>query len=230
MEFDRKERMRKSSQFLNREEAGRKLAEQINSSLVSNDNTIILALPRGGVPVAFEVSRQLNAPMEVIVVRSLGFPGNKDYTVGALAEEGMRVTNEKMIRHVSTNQWKQIVAKEQLELERSVDTYRAGKKLPQLFGKTVVLIDDGLATGAIMLAAAKVVKQHHPERVIVAAPVGARTTCQEILNVVNEVICLRIPDPFHAVDSWYHSFPHPTDDTIVNLLSQARNKFGASFH
>ena len=215
-------------QFSNRQEAGIKLAEQIETSLEPDETVMVLGLPRGGVPVAYEVARHLRAPMDVLVVRKLGYPGNREYAVGALAEGGMKVTNNQALDHLSHSQWEQVLAKEQLELERRIHTYRSGKAFPTLQGKTVVIVDDGLATGATMLAAVKTVKRYQPRRIIVAAPVGARETCQEILNAVNEVICLRMPEPFHGVGAWYQSFPQTSDETVVHLLDMAQQGFNSN--
>ncbi len=212
-------------QFFDRQEAGVRLAQQIETSLEPNEAVIVLGLPRGGVPVAYEVARHLQVPMDVLVVRKLGYPGNQEYAVGALAEGGMKVTNDQALEHVTHSQWERVLAKEQLELERRIHTYRSGKDFPDLRGKTVVIVDDGLATGATMLAAVKTVKQYQPKRIVVAAPVGARNTCQEILSAVNEVICLRMPEPFYGVSAWYQSFPQTSDETVRHLLDMAQHGF-----
>lgn len=212
-------------QFSDRQEAGLRLAQEIETSLEPEAEVIVLGLPRGGVPVAYEVARHLQVPMDVLVVRKLGYPGNQEYAVGALAEGGQQVTNDKALEYVSHSQWEQVLAKEQLELERRIHTYRSGKAFPNLRGKTVVIVDDGLATGATMLAAIKTVKRYQPKRIIVAAPVGAKETCQEILSTVNEVICLRMPEPFYGVGAWYQSFPQTSDETVRHLLDMAQHGF-----
>lgn len=209
-------------QFADRQEAGKRLAKVVAAS-VDPKAAVVLALPRGGVPVGYEIAKTLAIPLDVLVVRKLGFPGHEEYAVGALAEGGTRVTNEELLERIPKRDWSQVLAKEQLELERRISTYREGREIPSLQGKTVILVDDGLATGATMLAAVKAVKQKRPRRVVVAAPVGAKDTCQQVLSEVDEVICLRMPEPFYGVGSWYRSFPQTSDEQVVSMLDEVRS-------
>lgn len=219
--------MAKATQFPNRQDAGLLLAKQIESSIEPHEEVVVLALPKSGVPVAYEVARRLGQPMDVLIVRKLGFPGNHEYPIGALAEGGMKIANEKALELLPKDQWNQVIAKEQLELERRINTYRSGKSLLELTNKTVIIVDDGLAAGETMLAAIKTVKEKAPSRVIVAAPVGDRSTCQEVLSVVDEVVCLRIPDPFYGTSSWYRSFPETSDELVIHLLDQAQHELNS---
>ncbi len=213
--------MNRTRQFIDRADAGKRLAREVAAS-VDAKNAMVLALPRGGVPVAYEVAKALNISLDVIVVRKLGFPGHEEYAVGALAEGGTHVTNEEVRERIPRRDWSQVVAREQLELERRISTYREGKDIPEVTGKTVIIVDDGLATGATMLAAIRAVKVKHPRRIVIAAPVGAKETCQEILSEADEVICLRMPEPFYGVGSWYRSFPQTSDEQVIHLLDEVR--------
>ena len=207
--------------FTDRRDAGRTLAARLQQ-YANRDDVIVLALPRGGVPVAFEVATTLDAPLEVFVVRKLGTPGHSELAMGAIASGGVRVLNDDVVRWlgISPDQIDAVARQEQQELERREAAYRKGVSLPSLDGRVVILVDDGLATGSTMRAAVQAVKQQRPARVIVAVPVGARETCDELGALADEVICARKPEPFTAVGQWYLDFQQTTDEEVKALLSE----------
>jgi putative phosphoribosyl transferase len=185
----------------------------------------VLALPRGGVPVAFEVAQALNAPLDVLVVRKLGVPGQKELAMGAIASNGVQVLNEDIVRslRISEAAINRVMAKEQQELERREYLYRGDRPTPKLHGRTVILVDDGFATGATMRAAVVALQQHKPAKVIVAVPVAASETCKDFEAKVDEVVCLATPSPFYSVGLWYEDFPQTTDEEVRDLLQKAAN-------
>jgi len=207
--------------FTDRRDAGRTLAARLQQ-YANRDDVIVLALPRGGVPVAFEVATTLDAPLEVFLVRKLGTPGHRELAMGAIASGGVRVLNDDVVRWlgISPDQIDAVARQEQQELERREAAYRKGVSLPSLDGRIVILVDDGLATGSTMRAAVQAVKQQRPARVIVAVPVGARETCDELGALADEVICARMPEPFTAVGQWYLDFQQTTDEEVKALLSE----------
>jgi putative phosphoribosyl transferase len=186
-------------------------------------DVIVLALPRGGVPVAFEVSQALGAPLDVFLVRKLGMPGHEEFAIGAIASGGVTVLNEETLRDygVGREQVEAVVEAEQRELERRERRYRGDRPFPDLTGRTVILIDDGLATGSTMRAAVAALRQERPARVIVAVPTAPPETCEELRPIVDEMICLITPDPFYAVGLWYEDFSQTTDDEVHELLERA---------
>lgn len=209
--------------FANRADAGRRLAEDLKAYAGRSD-TIILALPRGGVPVGYEVAKALGAPLDVFVVRKLGLPWQEELAMGAIASGGIRLLNRSVIdaAGVSPEEIDQIAAEEQAELERRERRYRGERPFPDLAGKTVVLIDDGLATGATMKAAVAAVRQKRPNRVVVAVPVAALETCRDFQTVADEIVCAEAPEPFYAVGMWYDDFDQTTDEEVHELLEKAK--------
>jgi len=210
--------------FRDRADAGRILAADL-SHYAGRTDVIVLALPRGGVPVANEVARAIGAPLDIFLVRKLGLPGQEEFAMGAIASGGVRLINNDVVRAygVSTAQIESIVAAEQRELERRERAYRDGRPLPQIAGRTVILIDDGLATGFSMRAAILALRADAPARVVVAVPVAARETCEEFRDLVDEIVCAETPDPFYAVGIWYEDFSQTTDREVHELLRAANS-------
>lgn len=208
--------------FPNRSAAGEFLAARI-SYYAGRDDVVILALPRGGVPVAFEVARRLRAPLDVFLVRKLGAPGQEELAVGAIASGGVLVLNEDVVRHLdlTRDEIEAIAAAERRELERREGMYRGASPRPSLQGKTVIFVDDGLATGSSMMAAVRAIRRYEPQTIVVAVPVAASDTCEWLRGEVDEVICARTPEPFYAVGTWYDDFSQTTDDEVRELLARA---------
>jgi putative phosphoribosyl transferase len=209
--------------FLDRRDAGRMLAKQLEA-LAGRDDVLVLGLPRGGVPVAFEVATALRAPLDVFVVRKLGVPGQEELAMGALASGGLRVLNQDVVRtlDISPETVDAVASREAEELTRRERLYRGDRPAPELAGKTVILIDDGLATGSTMRAAAAALRQRGPARVIVAVPVAARQTCEQLRREVDEVVCAATPSPFLAVGQWYAEFGQTSDEEVRELLRRAQ--------
>ena len=205
--------------FINRRDAGRTLATYL-SRYAGRDDIIVLALPRGGVPVAHEVAQALGAPLDLFLVRKLGTPGHRELAMGAIASGGIRVLNEDVVRWYSIPESviEAVVREEQRELERRERAYREDRPTPDLRNRIVILIDDGLATGSTMRAAAQAVRERQPSRVVVAVPVGARETCAELAACGDEVICARMPEPFSSVGQWYLDFDQTDDEEVRALL------------
>ena len=208
--------------FRNRAEAGQFLANKL-TAYADRQDTAVLGLPRGGVPVAFEVARGLNAPLDVFVVRKLGVPGHEELAMGATASGKVRVLNQEIIRalEISDEVVESVAAKEEREAERREGLYRGNRAQYRLEDKTVILVDDGLATGSTMRAAVLALKHHKPARVVVAVPVAAVSTCEEFKNEVDEIVCATTPEPFYAVGQWYQEFPQTTDEEVEELLRRA---------
>lgn len=205
--------------FQDRREAGRALAAELRRYAGRSD-VVVLGLPRGGVPVAFEVAGALGAPLDVFLVRKLGTPGHRELAMGAIASGGIRVLNEDVVRWygVAPEDIEATAREEQRELERREQAYRGGREPLPLHGSIVILVDDGLATGSTMRAAVKAVKQANPAEVIVAVPVGARETCDELSAIADGVVCARTPEPFSAVGQWYLDFNQTTDEEVSRFL------------
>jgi predicted phosphoribosyltransferase len=208
-----------SAPFKDRVEAGSELALQL-SQYRDRDDVVILALPRGGVPVAHQLAKALSLPFDVFVVRKLGVPGHEELAMGAIATGGVRVVNEDVVTPlgIPATVVDSVARREQIELERREQLYR-GKRAPiGLANKIAIIVDDGLATGSTMRAAVMAVRQQAPARVIVAVPVGAPSTCADLAREADEVVCVRTPDPFVAVGLWYRDFTPTSDDEVRELL------------
>jgi predicted phosphoribosyltransferase len=208
--------------FHDRRDAGRALAEDLRY-FQGHPNVVVLALPRGGVPVAYEVAKALQAPLEVYPVRKLGAPLHEEFAMGALADDGTIILNEEAIRelHVTEEQLRAVVNRERREIERQRNTYRPGRPLLVIKGKTAIIIDDGLATGTTMRAAVSALRKQEPRHLVVAVPVGARETCDQMLDEADEVVCVDIPDHFVGVGQWYHHFEPTSDAEVMTLLRAA---------
>jgi putative phosphoribosyl transferase len=208
--------------FRDRSEAGRLLAQQLAQYAGRND-VIVLALPRGGVPVGYEVAKALGAPLDVFVVRKLGVPGHEELAMGAVATGPVMVLDERLIQTlgIDSAQIERVVDAELQELERREAAYRGAREPPDLEGKTVIIVDDGLATGSTMRAAALAVRRQNPARIIVAVPVAAAETCDAFRDDVDEIYCGLTPQPFHAVGLWYADFSQTSDDEVRELLARS---------
>lgn len=213
--------------FRNRSEAGRQLAVRL-AAYANCPDGLVLALPRGGVPVAYEVARALNAPLDVFLVRKLGVPGHEELAMGAVATGGIRVLNDQIVRALRIPDYviDAVAAQEQQELRRRERLYRGGSPPPAVRGRTVILVDDGLATGATMQAAVKALRQLQPARIVVAVPTASPQTCEELRAQVDEVICAITPEPFHAVGLWYEDFSQTTDEEVRDLLARHQHPEG----
>lgn len=210
------------TRFRDRVDAGRVLARKLDRYRGRPD-LLVLALPRGGVPVAFEVARELGAPLDVFVVRKLGMPGHEEYAIGAIASGGVRIINEEAITAfgVTDDEIEAVTAAESAELERRERRYRDGRPPPEIAGKTVILVDDGLATGSTMRAAVEALREEGPARLVVAVPTAAPETCHEIGRLVDDMVCAMTPEPFYAVGLWYDDFGQTTDEEVHDLLALA---------
>jgi putative phosphoribosyl transferase len=211
-----------AARFRDRVEAGRLLAEHLRA-YEGRDDAIVLALPRGGVPVAYEVAKALGLPLGVFVVRKLGVPGHEELAMGAIASGGVLLLDEGLVRALGLGreELEQAVASEVRELQRREEAYTGGREPPELEGKTVILVDDGLATGSTMRAAAEAVRRLNPARIVVAVPVASPETCEEFRDVVDETVCVLTPSPFRAVGLWYDDFSQTSDDEVRRLLADA---------
>lgn len=208
--------------FGNRREAGRALARAL-AAYADRPEVIVLGLPRGGVPVAFEVAQALRAPLDVFLVRKLGVPGHEELAMGAIASGGELVLNDEVVRGLGPthHEIEGVARRERQELERRERAYRGHRAAPRLEGRTVILVDDGLATGSSMRAAVRAVRRAVPHRIIVAVPVAPAETCEVLSREADHVVCLATPEPFLAVGLWYVDFAQTTDDEVRALLAQA---------
>ncbi len=208
--------------FRDRSQAGQELAKALYPYR-SWPNPVVLALPRGGVPVAYEVAKYLHAPLDIFLVRKLGMPGQEEYAMGAIASGGIRILDERIVRSIpdSRRVIAGIIKRETEELERREKAYRGHCPALCLQGKTVFLVDDGLATGSTMRAAIAAVRNQRPASIVVAVPVAAADTSRELRNEVDAVVCARTPEPFHAVGCWYENFPQTSDDEVRDYLKRA---------
>lgn len=213
--------------FNDRSDAGRQLAliarDFLEQWAVTRDSVLVLALPRGGIPVGFEIAQALGVPLDVFVVRKLGTPGHEELAMGAIASGGARVINKEVIQAfgISPAQIEQTTAREGQELKRREELYRGHRSPPEVRGKTILLVDDGLATGYTMRAAIAALKQERPKHVIVAVPVAARSTCEQLEKEADAAVCLYTPFDFMAVGQWYQNFTQTSDEEVRRLLSQA---------
>jgi putative phosphoribosyl transferase len=205
-----------------RQEAGRLLAEKL-VSYAGRDDAIVLGLPRGGVVVAFEIAKSLNLPLDILLVRKLGAPGQEELAMGAIASGGFRSMNQDIVASfgLSKNQIERVIAREQAELERRELTYRQGKEPGALTGKTVIVVDDGLATGASMRTALRAVTSQKPAAVVLAVPVAPVATCEGLRAEVDEAVCLMTPSMFFSIGEWYQDFRQVSDEEVVQLLQDA---------
>ncbi len=216
--------------FEDRRDAGRALARSFRESEASRDaqDAIVLGLPRGGVPVAYEVAHALDLPLDVFIVRKLGVPGQGELAMGAIASDGTVAINLAVIEEfrIPQDAIGAAAEREKLEIERREVAYRNGRPPARIEGRAVIVVDDGVATGASMLAAARALRRR-ARKVIVAVPVAANSTCNELRKEVDEIVCVRIPWPFYSVGSFYRNFEQTTDEEVRTLLSQARGDRGA---
>jgi putative phosphoribosyl transferase len=208
--------------FKDRTDAGRKLAEKL-LRYANRPEVIVLGLPRGGIPVAYEVANALNAPLDIYLVRKLGVPGHEELAMGAIASGGIRVLNEDVVRilGIPEEAIDYVATIEQRELERRARSYRDGRPEPQLQGKIVILVDDGLATGATMRAAIQALRTQNPARIVVAVPTSDPEICESLGREVDEIVCAFTPKPFMGVGLWYRDFSQTSDQEVRYLLSQA---------
>jgi putative phosphoribosyl transferase len=208
--------------FRDRTDAGRRLAAAL-PSYAGRPNLLVLALPRGGVPVGYEVARALRAPLDVILVRKLGVPGHEELAMGAIASGGVRIVSQDVVASLGIPDWviAAAAASEEHELARRAHAYRDDLPSPSIAGRTVLLVDDGLATGSTMRAAATAVRSQKPERVVVAVPVAPAETCVSLRAEVDEVVCLASPAPFISVGGSYENFTQITDEEVRTLLERA---------
>jgi putative phosphoribosyl transferase len=207
--------------FRDRREAGRLLAAKL-TAYANRPDVIVLALPRGGVPVADEVARALGAPLDVFVVRKLGVPGSEELAMGAVATGGVRVLNDQLVNRlgIPDHLIDAVAVREGQELARRERLYRGGRPLLDVRDRTVILVDDGLATGATMRAAIAALRQLYPARIVVAVPTASPETCEEMRAEVDDVICAITPEPFQAVGRWYQDFAQTTDEEVQDLLTR----------
>jgi predicted phosphoribosyltransferase len=213
------------TQFVDRTEAGQVLAESL-SAYADREGVIVLALPRGGVPVAAQVARRLNAPLDVFVVRKLGLPGHPELAIGAIASGGVRVFNGEVVNalRIPDEVIDAVSGKELIELQRREKLYRADRPPLDVEGKTVIVVDDGVATGSTMLAAVAALRQLNAARIVIAAPVVAASTYREMQRAADEVVAVMLPENFYAVGLWYQDFSQTTDDEVRDLLAQAARR------
>jgi putative phosphoribosyl transferase len=206
--------------FHDRREAGQLLGRAL-AHYADRDDVIVLALPRGGVPVAYEIARHLKAPLDVFVVRKLGVPWQPELAMGAIAGEGIEVLNGDVVTayNIPPHVIRAVAEREGHELMRRLQDYRGDRPFPSLHGRIVILVDDGLATGSTMRAAVNAIRQERPHAIVVAVPVAAPGTCQEFESEVDETVCLRTPSDFAAVGRWYIDFSQTTDEEVRELLS-----------
>ena len=210
--------------FRNRQDAGRLLAVEL-AAYADRPDVLVLALPRGGVPVGFEVAEALRVPLDVFIVRKLGVPGQPEYAMGAIATGGVRVLNDSVVRmlDIDSADIEAITLQEQDELARRELLYRDGRPAPEVGNHTLLVVDDGLATGSTMRAAVQALRALRPTRIVVAVPTASAETCEQMRSEADEVVCLQTPEPFRAVGLWYEDFSQTSDDEVRALLARARH-------
>jgi len=210
--------------FRDRQEAGQLLASELEKRYGGRDDVVVLALPRGGLPVGFEIAKRLRAPLDVFVVRKLGVPGHEELAMGAIASGGVRVLNDDVVSYlrVSPRTIDAVAESETQELERRERSYRGSRPPLEVSGHTVIIVDDGLATGSTMRAAIAALRKLGPREIVVGVPVAARDTCLDFQREVDAVVCLRTPEPFQAVGLWYTDFSQTTDEEVHQLLEESR--------
>ena len=207
-------------QFCNRAEAGRLLAQQL-TDYANCENTIVLGLPRGGVPVAFEAAKLLNLPLDICLVRKLGVPGREELAMGAIAADGVRILNRSVVDwlDISDQMIEKVTFQEKAELERRERCYRSYRPFPKLQNCTLILVDDGIATGSTLRAAIAILKHHQPAKIVVAAPIASPVTVKELEAEVDQVVCLQTPERLHSISLWYKDFNQTSDETVCALLN-----------
>jgi putative phosphoribosyl transferase len=210
-----------NARFRDRKEAGQRLAAKL-SAYANGSDVLVIGLPRGGVPVAAEVAKVLHVPMDICLVRKLGVPNHKELAMGAIASGGVRVLNYDVLSwlKLSSKTIDEVAARELRELQRRDRAYRGDRLPPEVRDRTIILVDDGLATGSTMKAAISVLKEQHPQRLVVAVPVAAPDICQEMEELVDEVVCIMTPDPLYAIGFWYENFAQTTDAKVCKLLQK----------
>ena len=211
-----------TKQFRDRREAGRLLAKQLKLNYTNRPDVLVLGLPRGGVPVAYEVAKVLHAPLDICIVRKLGTPGHKELAMGAISTGGIMLLNEDLVRSLKISQKaiEQVAVKEWQELERRDRLYRGSRPVPDLGHRTIILVDDGIATGSTLKAALSTIKQQQPKRIVVAVPVAPPDVCKELKEEVDEVVCLLTPEWLYSISLWYDDFSPTTDEEVRNLLAR----------
>ena len=212
-----------AERFINRSDAGRQLAALLAPHYAARGDVLVLGLPRGGVPVAFEIAMALDAPLDVFIVRKLGLPGHEEFGIGAIATGGVRVVDEAVLRAygVDAETLDRITERERRELERRERLYRDDRPFPSIVDRVVILVDDGLATGSTMRAAVAALRAEGPRKIVVAVPVGAPETCSAMAELADDVVCLSTPEPFYAVGLWYDDFEQTEDEEVHALLERA---------
>ena len=212
--------------FRNRMHAGQVLAKMLQE-YGNREDVIVLALPRGGVPVAFEIASALHVPLDVFLVRKLGVPGQEELAMGAIATGGIRVLNNEVVKHlgIPDHVIDSATQAEQRELDRREQVYRGNRQPPQVHGWTMIFVDDGLATGSTMRAAVTALRQQKPAHIVVAVPVAAASTCQEFQDEVDQIICATTPEPFYGVGQWYEDFSQTSDEEVRDLLDRAAQEY-----
>jgi putative phosphoribosyl transferase len=212
--------------FLDRTEAGRELAAVLAPRYAGRGDVIVLGLPRGGVPVAYEIATALDAPLDVFIVRKLGLPGHEEFGIGAIASGGVRVVDDSVLRAygIDAEMLDRITGRERRELERRERLYRDDRPFPIVRDRVVILVDDGLATGSTMRAAVAALRAEGPREIVIAVPVGARETCQGMAEQVDDLVCLMTPEPFYAVGLWYENFDQTGDAEVHDLVERAATR------
>ncbi|MBE9005282.1 phosphoribosyltransferase [Fortiea sp. LEGE XX443] len=210
-----------TNKFRDRQAAGKMLAKRL-TAYANRQDLLVLGLPRGGVPVAFEIAKSLNAPLDICLVRKLGVPDHEELAMGAIASGGVRVLNYDVVNSLGIDRQTidEVAAKELQELQRRDRAYRGDKLPPKIKNRTVILVDDGIATGSTISAAIAIVQQQQPQYLIVAVPVAPPITCEQLQAEVDEVVCLVTPEPFYAIGLWYEDFSQTTDTEVRNLLAR----------
>ena len=208
--------------FADRLDAGQQLAAQL-ASYADRADVLVLGLPRGGVPIAYEIAKALHLPLDICLVRKLGVPKQPELAMGAIASGGIMVLNQEVLRsfHIPDSVVQEVAAVEQQELERREQVYRGDRPMPEVSDRTVILADDGIATGSTLRAAVAILREQEPERIVVAVPVAPPASCEQLKTVVDELICLVTPDRLYSIGQWYQDFSQTTDAEVCQLLEQA---------
>ncbi|MBF2050892.1 MAG: phosphoribosyltransferase [Leptolyngbya sp. IPPAS B-1204] len=211
-----------NSKFHDRAEAGKLLAAKL-ANYANRSGALVLALPRGGVPVGFEIAQTLNLPLDICLVRKLGVPGQEELAMGAIAPDGIMVLNNDVLRSmkISRQALLEVASREKQELDRRMQAYRGDRPIPQIRDRLIILVDDGIATSSTLRAAITALQKQHPQGIVVAAPVAPATVCEALKNLVQDVVCLATPEPLYSIGMWYKDFSQTTDEEVCRLLKQA---------